>query len=662
MIQQTLPEGGDSRKQIYMIFALAAAGCIVFVVYATGLFLRYKSREIGVFLALGADKKRIGRALSAEICRCSLFAVLIGILGGCALAWIIGTVFKKVMPEVTTYGFSLSASGLIMSLLYAAALLIILAVLAVRSMKRSNIMDILNEQRKQEPLKKMVNTGYLIRGTVFLVLGVLLGFVMPTVVVNLTKHYLGAWTNLFYLLALVGLYQILVYSISCHRRGRNPEKYYRNVISYGMLKFQGRSIVRNMLVITLLLMGSLFAVFYVPVNNVAAGSTLSAYESMYAYFYTEDMEGFSKEDVEKMASNYGLEVENFREAELVQAVGSGVNRDNVDENGDLEEIYEEKYRVYEFISASDFERMTGQQTDIESGSYYMIQRSDAEESLFFHFDDMDQVYLDREDRFMTLQYEGNLNYASLVQGRGFDSEARFVVSDEDYDEIRRGTGLFPREIQVLFDSRGGDELKFSEEFYRQFGTAAAEDMKVCGAYDQWAAMQADASGEEYGYADMVSYDPENPILEADWQYEPRLIPMEEAYGTASYAVFLMLFLYVAAVCLASVGIVAYARSQSVGISSAPVFSDLEKLGASHGYLCRLLRQQIRKVYVLPTVLGCTAMWLFQFLLLNMNDGRLTDSELQTMLICTAVTLVAAAYQFVSYRFSLGKVTGMLGLK
>ena len=138
--------------------------------------------------------------------------------------------------------------------------------------------------------------------------------------------------------------------------------------------------------------------------------------------------------------------------------------------------------------------------------------------------------------------------------------------------------------------------------------------------------------------------------------------MEEAYGTASYAVFLMLFLYVAAVCLASVGIVAYARSQSVGISSAPVFSDLEKLGASHGYLCRLLRQQIRKVYVLPTVLGCTAMWLFQFLLLNMNDGRLTDSELQTMLICTAVTLVAAAYQLVSYRFSLGKVTGMLGLK
>ena len=41
LIQQTLPEGGDSRKQVYMIFVLAAAGCVIFTVYAASLFLRY---------------------------------------------------------------------------------------------------------------------------------------------------------------------------------------------------------------------------------------------------------------------------------------------------------------------------------------------------------------------------------------------------------------------------------------------------------------------------------------------------------------------------------------------------------------------------------------------------------------------------------------------
>ena len=224
LIQQTLPEGGDSRKQVYMIFALAAVGCIVFVSYAAGLFLRYKSRETGVLLALGADKKHVGRALKADIVRCGALSMAAGLLGGCILSWIIGTAFKAVMSEVTDQSFSFTLPGIILSIVYALILMGLLMVLTSRFMKRSNIMDILNEQRKQEPLRKMVSSAYLVRGIIFLLAGVLLGFVMPTVVVNLTKHYLGAWTNLFYLLALVGLYQLLVYSVSCHKRGRHPRE------------------------------------------------------------------------------------------------------------------------------------------------------------------------------------------------------------------------------------------------------------------------------------------------------------------------------------------------------------------------------------------------------------------------------------------------------
>ena len=56
-ILTVLPEGGDSRKQIMMIFVLAVIGCAVFTTYAAGLFFRQKSRETGIFLALGASRK-----------------------------------------------------------------------------------------------------------------------------------------------------------------------------------------------------------------------------------------------------------------------------------------------------------------------------------------------------------------------------------------------------------------------------------------------------------------------------------------------------------------------------------------------------------------------------------------------------------------------------
>lgn len=56
-VQNTLPQGGDSRKQVMMIFILAVIGCAAFSVYASGLFFRYKSRETGVFWLLDSAAK-----------------------------------------------------------------------------------------------------------------------------------------------------------------------------------------------------------------------------------------------------------------------------------------------------------------------------------------------------------------------------------------------------------------------------------------------------------------------------------------------------------------------------------------------------------------------------------------------------------------------------
>ena len=42
-VQTVFPEGGDSRKQMYMVFGLTLFGCVVFTLYASSLFFRKKS-------------------------------------------------------------------------------------------------------------------------------------------------------------------------------------------------------------------------------------------------------------------------------------------------------------------------------------------------------------------------------------------------------------------------------------------------------------------------------------------------------------------------------------------------------------------------------------------------------------------------------------------
>ena len=66
-VLSVLPEGGDSRKQVMMVFVLAVVGCAVFTTYASGLFLRSKSRETGIFLALGASRAQVRRQLYRDL-------------------------------------------------------------------------------------------------------------------------------------------------------------------------------------------------------------------------------------------------------------------------------------------------------------------------------------------------------------------------------------------------------------------------------------------------------------------------------------------------------------------------------------------------------------------------------------------------------------------
>lgn len=88
-VLNVLPEEGDSRKQVMMIFILAVIGCAVFTVYAAGLFFRQKSREIGIFLALGASRAQAWGELGREIGVISLASCAAGAFLGGPLAWLL---------------------------------------------------------------------------------------------------------------------------------------------------------------------------------------------------------------------------------------------------------------------------------------------------------------------------------------------------------------------------------------------------------------------------------------------------------------------------------------------------------------------------------------------------------------------------------------------
>lgn len=661
-IQSTLPEGGDSRKQIYLIFALAVIGCFIFMMYATGLFLRHKSKEVGVFLALGAEKKNLTGAIVKELLYISFSSAIIGITAGNVFAFVIGKSFQFLTVKAENKSFSLGVYGIIYALFFVFVVLIFLIAMSLAFMQKSNVIEIINAQRKSEPIKKEVGGRYLLSGIIMLVLGIFLAAILPRIYVTLFKQYLSGLFNLFYLFCILGLYRILVYSIVVHKRGNNPQKYYKNLISYGMLKFQGISMVRNMGLITLLIMGALYAAFYLP-SNITTGYNLIATNPVdVSYRFPESSEGISEKSVVDLAEKYNVQVENYKELKFIELLSSGINRDNIDESGRIIEKYEKEAYYRQFISDEIINNMLGTQISVKEGTYKMICTNDMSESVLFAFDDLDYVKNTETGEGKKLKYAGTEAFNELVIDNGWDLFSRFIISAADYKKLSEGIGKEHIIRQILFNvSDLENSYTFSKELFKEYCLRADDSMKVLLFHDSYLEKKAKASGEEYMEAERIVLQPEHPEIELNWKYAPYFKVLFQKNMVLQHAVLYLLFAYVAIIMLAAVGIIAYTRSQSIGMSNKQVYEDVRKLGGDNVYILRCVRGQLKKVYLLPTVIGIVIIYIYQVMIMYQNDGKYTGAEGKALLICLIFCLAVAAYQYLGYKLSLKEVKRIIRL-
>ncbi len=650
-VQSRLPIGGDSRKMLYMVYAVAVLGCVLFIIYATGLFLRFKSREVGIFMALGTPKRVLAKTLTKEIVLLILKLGIAGIIIGGVIAFVFGKVYEGFVQSATGDSFSLPLTGFIGSFLFVTITVCIVMGMAVRFLKRANLIEILNEERRTEPIKKNVDTKYLVWGIILIAVGLLGGLIIPYIVSTMLKRSLSGFPYIFYVLVFIGLYRVMVYSIAVHKKGRHPQKYYKNLISFGMMKFQGISVVRNMLIVTLLIAGSLFAIFFSATNLIQGLGSAASEANDISYRYLGDAEKLTQEQVEKLAEDYQVEIDNYREAEFLRLLGSGVSRENYDKSGKLIEEYRKQDYIKNFISADEFERVTGIAVNVQPGMYQYISREGNNENYWFLPDDLDLVQNPDSGLQKPLSYAGTVEYSSFFYHYGQDGNANYILNDEDYAELEKGLSDEMHMTHILFDlSDTGDTYGFSKDLYARYCNSVSDSMKKMSAYDEY----REATDSEYSYSEPVEIEPERLGMEIDWKYAPVFVPIQEKSFVQSYATLLLIFIFVAIVCLVSAGVIGYTRSITVAIKSKSVLMDVKKLGADRTYLNRVLKEQVKKVYVLPTIVAVVLMFVYYTLTLWQNDGTITLNEYPMIAVNVLTCLAVCIYQYVLYRYSLKK--------
>lgn len=662
-ILSVLPEGGDSRKQVMMIFVLAVIGCAVFTTYAAGLFFRQKSRETGVFLALGASRKQLKRELRRDLAIISLGACAAGAILGGPLAWGLWQVFRALVVDTEEMSLTFDPAAYTYALAFSAYVTAMLFFLGGRSIRKTNIMDVVQESHKSEPIRE-VKHWYGWVGMILLAVGGFCGYIAPTVFVRGLHWYPPeGLTAVFYLPALVGLYMILLHTVANGWGGKRRK--YQDMISVSQMRFQGRQTVRNMLVMTVLIAGAYFATFYAPMLGTGAMMGYDARPVDYAYHFRADQDIPQEGEVRALAEEYNVSITSWAQAPMARLAVDGTRQ--VETEGSLgttwESVYYEQAKSDLFLSESAYNALTGEDLNLQPGEIAGIMDATGDGQGVFGGEVSLVTNPITRERWPVTMVEDLRN--DLLFGR-------YVVDDADYKKMAASLPDDWREEMVFFNVENDQETyDFAKALFYEIVDRSGPEVALYDSFDPIAReIELAETGEyfldpetceKYGFPSIDYGQRDSSNFRLYWQYMPQFRVLDKADFVKTTAVFLMLFLFIAIVCFSAVIVIAFTRCLTIAITNRRVYDDLRRLGSPREYLFHSARSQVRRVFLVPMVTGTALIYAFYTMIMYFNDSRLTTGEVAGLGICLLLIAAVSAVLYGVYRLTRRSVCRKLGI-
>ncbi len=656
-VQNVFPEGGDSAKQMYMIFVMTLVGCVVFTIYALGLFFRHKSGQLGVLMALGASRKRLAPGLFREVLLLSGVSAIAGTAAGFPFVWIIWQAFRLFLVDSSDMVLTFDFKCLFISLLFLLLVVGFACLTAWRYLKKTNIMEVIREEHINEPVKELGKwcgpVGFLV-----LLAGAVLGYGAPWACIAWFSTYPPAWVSVLYAPVFVGLYMIMLHTVvhgwKSHRK--NP---YKNIISRSMMKFQGKQTVNNLLVVTLLIAGGCFAIFYLPTNGIAAVLRYASLPYDYFYKYQADQNVPDRTEIEALGREYGLSLKDWNECDYVTLGMGGMNRIEEEDSLRFHIEYVPMLGEAMVLSEDAYQMITGQEVDVKPGTYRCV--NDQEETSLYVNNTAKELTNMTTRRVLATEFAGYLHYDHLAE-----EIPCCVLDNADYALISKGLTDDWRGRFAAFNVDGKDSYPFAVSFYHLFVSSFDPSCERICSYDRVQKIRENEEGQTYwGDTDemtKISYELSDSFtFRTYWVYMPSFRILDQNDYLRNMAVMFMMFLFIFIVCMITALVVCHTRCQSIALNNRYIFDDLKKLGASPAFLDKEVRSQCTNVFKMPTFVGTTAMFLLFAMILYANDGRLLQTEWAAMGLCLGIIAVIGAVIYAVYRSTVKAIKGQLGI-
>lgn len=580
-VTNVLVDGGSTQTISQAMFFGSMLGIIVFLVYADSIFLKYKSREIGIFLSLGIDRRSVQKIVVKEYTLLFQFAVFVGLLLSVPLAYLCWSLLNLFLETQET-AFSIGWVGLIIAVLFSLLNWFILRTINRRYIKNVDILKIIKTSDENETAKS---------GNLFLlILGALL--VPAGIVAFFTLQNIGGFLNT--LLAFVGLagavlgvYLLIIQcaSIGDILKKYNDKAYYKNIVFYNLLKQKIRQYTRSIFVATLLITFTVFGIGFIAAGFIDGYNV--ALNEPYDYTINATYEHpMTESRIEEIAEESNTVITSIKHIDCLLL---GVQ--NNYKNGECD------WGSRIVVSEDNFNVLSGAAISVPKGSYtvyydssmeYKLNAFSAESSLFYNPTTEQEFYFIQNE---PICYDGLFNTRSVFS-------SFLILNNDDYRTIATTLADEYRAVSYMVNVENWQDTM---DFQNNILEAVISDNNGL-IFTNW---HNSATFEKTGsQAEYLPFDGNETKIARLWS----LYPLSKLSSTTTqfeaFATYLMLMLFIAIVAFVSAVMVIGLKLISTIWDDAEVYNDLRRLGMKRKKIKELITKQMLFVYFIPTVLGC----------------------------------------------------------
>ena len=633
-VTNVLVDGGSTQAISQAMFFGSMLGIVVFLVYADSIFLKYKSREVGIFLSLGIDRRSVQRIVAKEYTLLFQIAALLGLSLSVSLACLCWTLLNLFLETQET-SFSIGYAGLVIAVLFSMVNWFVLRAVNRRYIKNADILKIIKTSDENEAAKNG-NLFLLILGALLVPMGIV-GF--------FTLQNIGGFLNTLFAFtglagAVCGAYLLIIQcaSIGDILKKYNDKAYYKNIVFYNLLKRKIRQYTRSIFVATLLITFTTFGIGFIAAGFID-GYHVALNEPYDYTINTTYVHPITEKRIEEIAEKSKTTITDIKHIDcLLLGVQNNYKSGERDWSSRI------------IVREDKFNALSGAGIFVPKGSYTLYYDGSMEYKLNAFSADASRFYQPTTGQEFSLTQNEPICQDGLFNTRSVFSSF-LVLNNEDYNEIAASLAKDYKAVSYMVNVKNWQSTADFQNNILQ-AVISDNDGVIFTNWHNSATFAKTGSEAEY-----LPFEGNETRIARVWS----LYPLSKLSSTTTqfeaFATYLMLMLFIAIVAFVSAIMVIGLKLISTIWDDAEVYDDLRRLGMKRKKMKGLITKQMLFVYFFPTVLGCIigAFTTYRIMLVS-GVIYISDTMQLVGCVCGLVLIIQIAIFFVLRLRIMGSYT------